>query len=76
VGEADIGSAVRAALAEHGQMLLPLLELVEDARTSIDELTSEAARGFVEQLLVLSAQEIAGAKHPGRHEGDVLWHGS
>lgn len=58
------------------QTLLPLLELVEDARTSIDELMSEAARGFVEQLLVLSAQEVAGAKHPGRREGDVLWHGS
>jgi transposase-like protein len=53
-----------------------MLDLIENASTSIDELMSEAARGFVEQLLVLSAQEVAGAKHSGRRMGDVLWHGS
>ena len=76
VGQDDIAGAVRAAFADQGQVLLPMLELVENARASIDELMSEAARGFVEQLLVLSAQEVAGAKHPGRRMGEVLWHGS
>jgi hypothetical protein len=76
VGQDDVGGAVRAAFADRGQVLLPILELIETARTSIDELMNEAARGFVEQLLVLSAQEVAGAKHPGRREGGVLWHGS
>lgn len=76
VGQDDVAGAVRAAFAEQGQVLLPMLELIETARTSIDELMSEAARGFVEQLLVLSAREVAGAKHPGRCEGEVLWHGS
>jgi len=33
-------------------------------------------RTFVEQLLVLSAQEVAGQKHSGRHEGPVRWHGT
>ncbi len=37
-------------------MLLPLLELVQDAKASIDELMNDAARQFVEQLLVVSAQ--------------------
>ncbi len=50
-------------------MLLPLLALVQDAKASIDELMSDAARAFVEQLLVISAQEVAGAKHAGRHTG-------
>ena len=63
---------MRAAFADQGQVLLPILELIENARTSIDELMSEAARGFVEQLLVLSAQEVAGAKHLGRRMGEVL----
>jgi putative transposase len=76
VGQHDIAGAVRGAFAEQGQVLLPILELVENARASIDELMNGAARGFVEQLLVLSAQEVAGAKHPGRREGEVLWHGS
>ena len=38
-----------------------MLELVEDARTSIDEPMNEAARGFFGQLSVLPAQEVAGA---------------
>ena len=76
VGQDDVASAVRAALRDQGQVLLPLLELVENARASIDELMNGAARGLVEQLLVLSAQEMAGAKHPGWRLGEVLWHGS
>jgi putative transposase len=76
VGQEDIAGAVRAAFADQEQVLLPILELVENARASIDELMNGAARGFVEQLLVLSAQEVAGAKHPGRRMGEVLWHGS
>jgi putative transposase len=68
-------AAVRHWLAGNGQALLPMLELVENAQASIDELMNEAARGLIEQLLVLSAQELAGAKLRGRADGDVLWHG-
>ena len=46
-------------------MLVPLLELIEDAKTSVDELMAEAARSFIERLLMLSAQEVAGARRPG-----------
>jgi transposase-like protein len=65
-----------ACFASQRQALLPLLSLVEDAKASIDDLMSDAARAFVEQLLVLSAQEVAGVKHPGRHAGEVRWHGT
>lgn len=34
-------------------------------KTSIDELMSDTARAFVEQLLVISAQQVSGRKHPG-----------
>ena len=67
---------LRGYFAEQGQVLLPMLELIEDARASVDELMAEAARGFVERLLELSAQEVAGAKHPGSAQGEVRWHGS
>jgi transposase-like protein len=36
----------------------------------------DAAVAVVEQLLVLSAQELAGAKQRGRDAGSVLWHGA
>ncbi len=68
--------ALAACFVGQDQALLPLLELVQNAKASIDELMSDAARGFVEQLLVLSAQEVAGSKHPGRHAGEVRWHGT
>ena len=74
VGKHDT-QGLAACFADQGQALLPLLELIQDAKTSIDELMSDAARTFVEQLLVCSAQEVAGAKHPGKHTGRIRWHG-
>ena len=67
---------IKRVLAGSGQALLPMLELLEGAQASIDELMHETAVAVVEQLLVLSAQEIAGAKQRGRDGGDVLWHGA
>ena len=72
----DDRAAITHWLAGNGQALLPMLELLDNAQASIDELMNEAARGLIEQLLVLSAQELAGAKLRGRAEGDVLWHGA
>ena len=57
------------------QVLSPLLELIQHARANIDELMSETGRALVEQLLVVSAQEVAGRKHPGQHRTDIRWHG-
>jgi hypothetical protein len=38
-------------LAEHGQLLLPMLELVEDSRRAIDELIDEVGRATIEAVL-------------------------
>ena len=67
---------MRHWLAGNGQALLPMLQLLGNAQASIDELMNEAARGLIEHLLVLSAQELAGAKRRGRTDGDVLWRGT
>lgn len=75
VGKRDT-EALAACFADQGQVLLPLLELVQDARASIDALMNDAARTFVEQLLVCSAQDIAGTKHPGKRTLDIRWHGT
>ena len=67
---------IERVLEGSGQALLPMLELLEGAQASIDELMHETAVALVEQLLVLSAQELAGAKQRGRDGGPVLWHGA
>ena len=68
-------AGMRAYFAQQGQALLPMLEMIEDTRVTIDELMSDAARAFVEQLLMISAMEVAGDKHPGKRSTAIRWHG-
>ena len=58
-----------ACFAEQEQVLVPLLALIEDAKASIDELMSDTARAFVEQRLIVSAQEVAGKEAPRQTHG-------
>jgi len=62
-------------LMANPQAILPMLEMIGKAQLSIEDLLGHTSRQFIEQLLLLSAQSVAGAKHPGRHQGDIRWHG-
>lgn len=62
--------------AANPEAVLPLLSMIGQAQLSIDDLLGQLSRSFIEQLLVLSAQSVAGAQHKGRHTGEVRWHGS
>jgi hypothetical protein len=57
------------------QALLPMLELIEQAEMAVDELIDVAGRATIEAVLTLSAQEVAGPKHPGKRVGAIGWHG-
>lgn len=63
-------------LQKEGQLLLPMVELVAQTETAIDELIDVTGRATIEAVLGLSAQEVAGAKHPGKAGGEIGWHGS
>lgn len=54
---------------------LPLLSMIGQAQLSIDDLLGRMSRQFVEQLLMMAAESVAGPKHPGRAAGEVRWHG-
>jgi len=43
-----------------------MLELIAQAEMAVDELIAAAGRARVAAVLALSAQELAGAEHPGR----------
>jgi len=63
-------------LAREGQFLLPMLDLISQAEMAVDELIDVAGRATVEAILTLSAQEVAGPRHPGRKtDGEIRWHG-
>lgn len=59
-----------------GQFLLPLVELVEQARLAVDDVIHELGRKTIEMILDLSAQQVAGPRAPGKTRGQVRWHGS
>jgi transposase-like protein len=68
--------ALAEFLSGEGQALLPMLELIEQAEMAVDELIDVAGRATIEAVLTLSAQELAGPKHPGkRSRGAIGWHG-
>ena len=59
-------------LAKDGQMLLPMLDLVEQAQCAIDELVDVMGRATMEAVLQMSAAQVAGPKQQGkRAERDV-----
>ena len=67
--------AMTEFLRKEGPYLLPIVGLIETAQTAIDEVIDVAGRATIEAVLRLSAQEIAGPKHPGKAQGAVYWHG-
>ena len=62
-------------LAKNGQALLPLVGLVEQSRLALDELIDVLGRVHVEAVLRLSAESVAGPRHPGKKGGEIGWHG-
>ena len=63
-------------LAKDGQLLLPMLDLVEQAQCAIDELVDVMGRATIEAILQMSAQQLAGPKQQGkRADRDLAYHG-
>jgi hypothetical protein len=60
----------------NGQILLPLVELVEQARLALDTVVEQVSQQTIETILQLSAEQIAGPRTPGRSSGEIRWYGS
>lgn len=64
-------------LAKDGQILLPMIELIEGAQVAIDDLIEVMGRATIEAVLKMSAASLVGPKQQGkRSERDVVYHGS
>ena len=64
-------------LAKDGQLLVPLVELLEKGERAIDDVIDVMGRATVEAVLQMSAEQVAGPKAQGRRGPDreVCWHG-
>ncbi len=62
-------------LARNGQVLLPMVELIDRSKIAVDELIDVLGRAQVEAVLRLSAERVAGPPHPAKKGGEIGWHG-
>lgn len=74
--EKGASAAIEQFAKSNGQLLLPLVELITQARIAVDEVIGSIGRKTIETILMLSAEEVAGTRTPGKASGDILWHGS
>jgi len=61
--------------SRNGQILLPMVDLIEQSRLAVDELIDVAGRATIEAVLQLSAEQVAGPRAPGQRRTGPRWHG-
>jgi len=73
------GKSAERALASfckaNGQVLLPLVELIEQARLTVSSVLDQVSQQTIEMILQLSAEQVAGPRTPGKARGEIRWHG-
>jgi hypothetical protein len=68
---------IAGLLAKDGQLILPLLDLVEQAQCAIDDLVDVMGRATIEAVLAMSAQQLAGPKQQGKKaDREIVYHGT
>ena len=60
----------------NGQILLPLVNLIESASEVVETVIHEIGVKTLEMVLTLSAEQVAGPRTPGKASGEIRWHGS
>ncbi len=60
----------------NGQILLPIPNLIENASQVVETVIHEIGHQTLEQILVLSAEQVAGRGTPGKISGEICYHGS
>jgi transposase-like protein len=60
----------------NGQILLPILSLIDNASQVVETVIHEVGHQMLEQILALSAEQVAGERTPGKISGDVRYHGT
>ena len=69
-------SIIQQFCQTNGQILLPLVEKIQSASDMVNSVIHELSLKTLETILILSAEQLAGARTPGKASGDIRWHGS
>jgi hypothetical protein len=52
-----------------------MLDLIEQSALAVDELIDVMGRATIEAVLLMSAEQVAGPRTPGKKGGSVRWYG-
>jgi len=74
--DAKSASIIQEFCQSNGQILLPLVEKIQSASAMVNSVIHEISLKALEAILVLSAENVAGPRTPGKATGDIRWHGS
>jgi len=72
----EAGAVIEQFCKANGQILLPILSMVQSASQVVDTVIHEIGVKTVELILTLSAEEVAGPRTPGKASGNIRHHGS
>ncbi len=59
----------------NGQILLPIVNLIESASQEVGHILHQIQMQTLETILMLSAEQLAGTRTPGKPSGEIRWHG-
>jgi putative transposase len=72
----DSAAIIEQFCQANGQILLPIVNLIQSASQVVDTVVHEIGVQTLEMILRLSAEQVAGQRTPGKVSGDIRWHGS
>ena len=73
---AEASAALATLFEAHSEAMTPLLNIVVEAKMTLDAFIDVVGRSCLEAVLQLSAAEIAGPPQQGKAGGEVQWHGT
>ena len=72
----DSAAVIEQFCRSNGQVLLPLVNLIQSANEVVETVIHEIGVRTLETILVLSAEQVAGPRQPGKARGEVRHYGS
>jgi putative transposase len=72
----DSAAVIEQFCQANGQILLPILSLIDNASHVVETVIHEVGHQILEQILTLSAAQVAGERTPGKISGDIRYHGT
>jgi putative transposase len=72
----ESAAVVEQFCRSNGQILLPIVNMIQSASHVVEGVIHEIGHQTLELILMLSAEQLAGKRTPGKASGDIRHHGT